>query len=198
MVSPLEYLTSRRHLLNKDTCHLIVNKAEGKIAFVVEERDTFRNIITGKLKKSRVLDSFDINGTSLYGDKELAKFFRRTRFYFADPSVNDKIVAALMNFKAKVDAEIEKKADTKGNMKYLYERTVESNVPDTFILNVPIFEGYSPVKIEVVIGAEANSSEVKFYLESAILFELEEKEKEFILEDNIRHFREFGCAILYI
>lgn len=196
--NPFQYLDARRHLLDKDKCHLIVNNHEGSLKFVIDERDTFRNVIGGKLTASRALDQFYINGTKFWSDKELAKFFRRTKIYFADPAINANIIASLMKFEAKVNAVIEKNADMRGNMKTLFERTVESNVPESFIINVPVFEGYPATKFEVFIGAEANSSEVKFFLESPVLYEIIEKEKDAILNDNIQHFENFRCAILYV
>jgi hypothetical protein len=198
LINPYQYLSSRRHLIPKDKSNLVVNKNEGSLTFTIDDKDTLKDVITGKLTLSKSFERFGINEAKYWTDKELAAFFRKTKYFFTDSGVHATVVAALMNFQAKVNTNIEKNADMKGNMKLAFERTVNSNVPESFFINVPIFEGYPAIKLEVFIGAEATNSDVKFFLESAAIYEIVEKEKEAIISEQIAHFAEFGCAILYV
>jgi hypothetical protein len=197
LFTPADFMENRKALLNKENCHLRVDTNAGEVEFYMEEASPFRNVITGTLKRSSVIGLFGINAEKFYGDKELAKFFRKAEYYFENADQHKKIVAELMKFKAKVDVQIEKMQDNRGNTKQLYERMVESNIPESFVMKAPLFDGYDPIEFTVLIGAEADTTGVKFYLESPELFKLEEEEKRRLIGKEVARFTEFGCAILY-
>jgi len=184
-------------LLDKNVCHVEVNEDAGTLAFIIDHRDEFKDIITGKLVKSKVIESFGINSESKkYSDKELARLFRQNAFYFADQDVNKQICLQLSKFSAKVEKVIEKNDDRNGNKKELFEQTVEHSVDKTFIMVCPMFNGYPDVHFEVAILCEATTVGCSFYLESVDLFRLEEETKRKILQNEIELFEEFGCAII--
>jgi hypothetical protein len=196
LFTPGDFMENRRKLLDNENCHLRIDTNAGQVEFYMEEKSAFRNVITGTLKKSSVIALFGINIEKYYGDKELAKFFRRTEYYFTDSDIHKKIVKELMSFKAKVDVQIEKSQDNRGNTKQLYERLVESNIPESFVMKAPLFDGYEPIEFTVLISAEADTTGVKFYLESPELFKLEEEEKRRLIDKEVERFTDFGCAIL--
>jgi len=195
--APGDFLTNRNELLKKNDCRLEVDNNNGHLKFYSDERSHERDEIEGKLKRSSLIGVFGINESKYYSDKQLAKFLRQYAFYFPDQSALNKLINALMNFEAKVTSVFENKKDLTGNAKSMYEKTVESAIPTPISIKLPIFEGYPEETIKVEIGAEATSSGVNFFFESAELCVLEERLKRTILSSEIKKFEEFGCAILY-
>jgi hypothetical protein len=196
LFAPADFMENRKTLLKKDDCHLIVDNAAGSLSFLIDERCPHRHILNGVLKKANVISLFGINGEKFYSDKELAKFLRNNIFYFCDAAVHAKIIKSLMNFGAKITTVIENNSNNRGNVKQLFEQAVKSDVPESFNMKAPIFEGYPDLVFEVLIGAEADSAGVRFFLESPTLFKLEEEFKRQLLGVEVKRFEEFGCAIL--
>ena len=84
-----------------------------------------------------------------------------------------KVIASLRNLKAKVNQELNRDDDRKGNVKVDFNQTVQSNVPDDFQINLPLIEGDIASNISVSIILEANSShDINCYLESIDAAEL--------------------------
>jgi hypothetical protein len=197
LFAPGDFMENRKKSLDPKTSHLIVDEKAGNVSFYIDEKNHYRDIVFGELRPSAVIALFGINKEKFYGDKELAKFFRKAEYYFVDAEAHKKIVNELMKFKAKVDVQIEKAQDNRGNVKQLYERAVESNIPESFVMKAPLFDGYDPIQFTVLIGAEADTTGVKFFLESPELFKLEEVEKRRLIGVETDRFKTFGCAILY-
>jgi hypothetical protein len=198
LLAPADYMENRLKQLAPENCHLLINRNAGEITFIMDEKNPYRDCIKGTLKKSAIIDIFGINKEKFYSDKELAKFFRKSEFYFSDTAKHSEIIKALMNFSAKVTTVIEKNADNRGNVKQLLDKSVEQTIPESFTMKCPIFEGYPDLEFEVLIGAEATSSDVKFYLESPSLFKLEEEYKRELIQKEVDRFTKvFNCPILY-
>jgi hypothetical protein len=66
------------------------------------------------------------------------------------------LVSELRNFKAKVNKTIEEKSDDRANYANLREQVVNSNIPESFNLTVPLFVGFKPVifAVEVIIDPD--------------------------------------------
>ena len=195
--APRMFFESRRALLKKTDCHLIVDNHEGSIVFCVDEKSKYKDTIKGKLSGSKIIEEFTINKEEMYTDKELAKLFKMNAYYFADNAVHAQILKSLLLFTAKVDKEIENNKDPKGNYKKLIEATVVHNVPDKFIMKAPLFEGYPPVEFTVFICSEASTNSVEFYLESPDLYRMQEENKRALIKEELVPFVEFGCPILH-
>ena len=196
--APSAFLAARKKLLDKDNCFVIAYVNTGSIEFFINEKSPYFDVISGKLKRSKALDEFGINQNKFYFDKDLAKFFKRSSYYFADKAENDAAVKALLNFSATVSTVIENNQDNRGNVKKLLEKSVNSQVPERFTMKAPIFEGYEAIEFDVLIGAEATSENVKFFLESPELYVLEETYKRSLIEQELKHFNDFGCPVLYV
>jgi len=104
---------------------------------------------------SKELKEFGINTGKDYTTFELAQFIKMNRTCFESKSKAMELVSILQNFKAKVDKDIENADDTRGNKKLLLQQTVDSNVPESFSLTIPIFKGIEPQTIEVEIMIDA-------------------------------------------
>jgi hypothetical protein len=61
------------------------------------------------------------------------------------------LVKVLKSFKAKVNKDVESSDDNRGNRKILMDQAVDSNIPDAFKVNIPVFEYYGKELIEIEI-----------------------------------------------
>lgn len=107
--------------------------------------------IKGLLKLHPDLLKFKINGQKSYSTIELADFIKMNRHYFENKEIAMKLVSELRNFEGKVNKELELKADNRANTRALIHQTVESNLPEGFILNLPVFVGQGKVRLPVEI-----------------------------------------------
>src|SRR5688572_11371295 len=65
--------------------HLLVNYREGSIVLVLNEKDNFKDTITGRLKEDESWQEFNINKEKLMQLNEVIKLIKRNKFKFADP-----------------------------------------------------------------------------------------------------------------
>jgi hypothetical protein len=178
---------------------LVVDIAEGKITFTTDVHAPFGVArIQGMVNDSRVIEKFGINADKKYTSKELAKIIKLNLFYFADHSEAKKVMIALNKFEAKISTTLEDHKDSRGNMKNLLQREVESNVPETITFKAPIIEGQSPIEFVVDICAESTNTGVEFYLESTELLLLLEQKKERLILEQVGNFDNKLCPIIFI
>lgn len=112
----------------------------------------FPAYIFGKLKLHPDLLKFSINGGKSYSTIELSDFFKMNRHYFENKDTAMKLVSELRNFEGKVNKEVEVKADTRANARFLISQVVESNIPNGFVLLLPVFVGQEKIRLEVEIN----------------------------------------------
>jgi len=70
----------------------------------------------------------------------------------------------LKNFKATVDSKIEKQKSDKGDFNDSYSGVVNSNLPGTFKLRIPIFKGRKKEDLEVEFWASVSGRDVSLKL----------------------------------
>lgn len=119
-----------------------------------------RNIdtICGKLKIHPDLEKFSINGGKHYSTFELSDFIKMNRHYFENKDYAMKLVAELRAFEGKVNKDVEAKADTRANSRILINQVVETNIPDGFVLLLPVFVGQDKIRLNVEINITADFS----------------------------------------
>ncbi|MEH0156518.1 hypothetical protein V6R21_20385 [Limibacter armeniacum] len=195
--APQQWMESQKELLNKDECHLKIDRLNAAITLVTNHHNAYHDTVKGELKRAEILDAFGINTGKVYTDKELAKFFRKTRFYFVSQEEANKTIRSLEQFKARIESDIENEQDKRGNARLLFERRVQSDVPEMITLRLPVFQGLEAEELSVMICAECTSHSVEFSLESMDLYQKEEERKDEIFDAIVEEFdNEFKCAII--
>ncbi len=114
--------------------------------------------ILGKLKLHPDLLKFNINNSKTYSTLELSDFIKMNRHYFENKDIAMKLVSDLRNFEGKVSRDVEAKSDTRANQKVLIHQVVESNIPDGFILVLPVFVGQEKTRLPVEINITSDFS----------------------------------------
>ena len=195
--TPLEFLTKRKGFVSIDveTSHLEYDLEAYEIVLICNENSHYSNTITGKMIETEVLKNLNINNGKRWETFELADFIRLNRSIFANVGDAAKLVTVLNNFKAKVDKTLEQSKDNRANYSLQRRQVVESNLPDAFKLQLPIFKGQPKVDIEVEIDIDPQSLEC--VLISPQLAETVQRNIETILGEQIEKIKE-QCPTLPI
>lgn len=162
--SPLRWLEKRVELIDQKQANITVNRDDMKISLVDKETDYYNNGITGVLQPSKEMVEFGINSEKKWEPIKLSKFFKMHRAFFKDKSENMMLVSTLKNFKAKINQDIERSKEENGSKVDNYSQVVDSNLPKSFKLNIPLFKGFAQEEIEVEIYADVDGRDVPFLL----------------------------------
>jgi hypothetical protein len=196
--APSRFIKDRHADFKKNKSHCIINRSDRSIRLELNEQSSVGNyVIIGSITLGNKLLSLNINSDcSPYTPKELSKKLKMLRSIFPDKAGHGKIVSALRNLEAKVNQAINSNDDTKGNVKESFDQTVESNIPESFKIKVPILEGEKAVEFEVAVILEVNSSrEISCFLESIDAADMIEKEVDKRMDEEIELITEYAVII---
>lgn len=197
----VEYLQKRidtGQFAQKD-CHILVNRDKVEITLITNESDEYRRgEIIGKLAYNPKFIEFGINANKVWTPTELGLFIKMNRAFFADRSENMRLVSCLMNFTADVNNKIERAVKENGNRTDNFAQVVNSNLPESFTIQMPIFKGMQSEIIEVETFAQVDGREVSFILLSpgaqATLEDLRDK----VIDEQLEQIREIAPEIAII
>ena len=165
--APMEYLRKRIGDIDQHKAHIFVNRDDLSILLVINEDDSYtRGEVFGKLQLSKIFEKFGINTTKQWESEELGQFFKLNRVYFVSREENMKVVNALKTFDAKVNQTIQRETKENGNKAFSFRQAVDSNIPESFTLRLPVVSGQTPVEIEVETYANIDGSRVSISLQS--------------------------------
>ena len=129
---------------------------------------------------------------------KLSKFIKMHRAFFTDKSQNMMLVSTLKNFKAKVNQDIERSKEENGSKVDNYSQVVDSNLPKSFKLNIPLFKGFDNEEIEVEIYADVDGRDVSLSLVSAGANEAIEECKNKVIDVQLDAIRQIAPDIVII
>lgn len=186
ITAPAEYFTKRKPQI--DSSHIICDRNKRNITLITEEKNCKGTVISGHLKYNKELADFNINKNTMYGLKELTQLLRIKRMHFESKEEHRKTIEALNKFYAKIMIELKDSDDHKGNIEKSIKKQTESNSPLSFKLDIPIYEGQPKNKIFVDVLADVSDAQVKFWLESVDLIELEFDLRDKIIDAQLNKF----------
>jgi hypothetical protein len=149
--SPFNWLEKKLGLYVQTDLHILVDREKFSIEMHINEKSFYEDIVVGRLEQHPDFKKFEINTGHQFNNFELADFFKMNRSAFDSPSTAMKLVSELKSFKAKIDKEVEKAKDDRGNYKLAQQQAVDSNLPEKFFLNIPLFKGIEKTNLEVEI-----------------------------------------------
>ncbi|MBN8821307.1 MULTISPECIES: hypothetical protein [unclassified Spirosoma] len=194
--SPLQWLSKRVSLIDQKQSHILVNRDKLSIKLDIGEQDYFGPTIEGKLELHPMFVRFGINTERYLSNFDMAKLFKMNRSAFEVQSTAMSLVSDLQNFKAKVQREIEKATDNRGNATDLRNQAVQSNLPESFNLNVPIFKGTPKRIVEVEVYIKPD--DLSCTLVSAQANDLIEEMRDFEIDKVLDSIREIAPDIAII
>lgn len=198
--APFSFLEKRWHAADGqiDHCrtHLLVDRDNLMMSLCVNETDQRnKKHITGVISLSRQYTAFGINSDKAWAPEALGNFFRVNRTYFESKEENMSLVSLLKSFKAKVSVAVERLQKDNGSTTDCYRQAVDSNLPEKFFINIPIFKGTEPERIEVNVIATVNGRDVYLELISADAAAIEEEVRDKLINAQLDKIREFAPEI---
>lgn len=172
--------------INPDRAIVTVDKADLSITLELDPENVYGTEVIAKLEMEPELLKFDIDTGKKYTQTELIRLLRRSKRFFFDAAAHETLLKAYMALDVKVTADLKNNApDNRGNRSNSFEKTVISNIPEDFILNIPIFKGQPVKKFRVEIILDSTDGSTKFWFESVELEELIAIESEAILKTEL-------------
>lgn len=196
--SPLRWLEKRVNLIDQKQANVAVNRDEMSISLVDKETDFYNNAVKGELKPSKEMVEFGINTDKKWEPIKLSQFLKMHRAFFTDKSQNMMLVSTLKNFKAKVNQDIERSKEENGSKTDNYSQVVDSNLPKSFKLFIPLFKGFACEEIEVEIYADVDGRDVSLSLVSAGANEAIEEYKNKVIDEQLEAIRQIAPDIVII
>lgn len=198
ITSPLRWLEKRIQLINQKESNIIIDRDNMNIRLIINETDFYRTSIEGSLQPSKEMIEFGINSEKKWEPIKLSQFFKMHRAFFKDKTENMMLVSTLKSFKAKVNQDIERSKEENGSRVDNYSQVVDSNLPKSFKINVPLFKGFACEEIEVEVYADVDGRDVSLSLVSAGANETIEEYKNNVLDEQIRLISEIAPDIVII
>ena len=172
--------------INQKRCHILVNREDISIKLVFNENDEYLfGNVKGTLEEHPKFKEFGINAGKGWTPTELGMFFKMNRAFFTDKTENMKLVTELMNFVATVNNSIERSAKENGDRSDKFQQTVNSNLPKSFTLKIPIFKGTPAETLEVETFAQINGRDVAFVLLSPAANQTMEDIRDMVIDQQI-------------
>ena len=199
ITAPALFVAGRKDDFSESKRHCLVSKTDGKIELIINEQSTTdKYTVIGQIEISKKFKNLGINTDTSYQPKELANKLKLLRNLFPKPLEHAQICATLRNLVPITYWEIEDNDDKRGNVKQTFVQTVESNVPDSITLRIPLLEGEDPVDIEVAVTLEASgTSQIECFLESIEAAEIIEEQFEKRVSEEVEKIKEFTTIIYY-
>ncbi len=196
--APIRWLEKRVELINQKATNIIVNRDKMRMALTIDETSYYQAEINGILQASKEMQEFGINMDKKWEPIKLSQFFKMHRAFFKDKSESMTLVSTLKNFKAKVNQDIERSKEENGSKVDNYSQVVDSNLPKSFKLNIPLFKGFSCEEIEVEIYADVDGRDVSLSLVSAGANEAIEEYKNKVIDEQLDAIRQIAPDIVII
>ena len=196
--APFRWIDKRIDLIDQKRSNLIVNRDEMSITLTINEDDYYGSMIVGCLRSSREMIEFGINTDKKWEPIKLSQFFKMHRAFFKDKTENMMLVSTLKNFKAKVNQDIERSKEENGSKTDNYSQVVDSNLPKSFKLNIPLFKGFACEEIEVEIYADVDGRDVSLSLVSAGANEAIEEYKNKVIDTEIEAIKSKAMDLVII
>lgn len=177
--------------IDRDRAIVTVDRDKFEIQLELNPEHPRGTVVKGALSFAPELLKFRINTSNAFTREELVKLIRFNKVWFKDRMQADTVEKAYMAFSAEVNAKIGKDSDLRGNVENTYKKTVTTNIPESFILNIPVFKGQGKKQFLVSIIIEATDANTRFYLESVDLSDLIQIESEIILKEQLEACKDF-------
>lgn len=197
ITNPVSWLEKRVDMIDQHNANVLVERDAMKITLTVDEQDAYKKAqIIGTAEYSKIYKDFGINDPqSGWTPAKLGQFLRLNRALFQDKEECMKLVSSLKNFTAKAKSEIEKQRDPSGSRADVYRTQVESNLPKTFAVCLPIFKGKEKTTIDVEFDHYLTDGEVFLQLVSPGAKEMADEWRDRVIDEEIAKIRELAPDI---
>jgi hypothetical protein len=194
------FIEKRESEFYAKTAHCMVSKSEGKLTLIVNEQSVVdKYTIEASVYLGKRFEDLGINDLNKsYTPKELSNKFRLLRSIFPKKSDHTEIVALLRNIKAKINQEVDSEDNARGGVKMNFQQALETNIPESFTLILPLLEGEDPVEIEVQVILEVGGgNSISCFLESVDGADIIEGLKDKLTTEEVAKIEDKCTVIFY-
>lgn len=183
--TPFDWLEKRIDTVDQKKANILVDREKMTITLTVNEDDEYKKgVLSGSVEFSDSYLKLGINNPeAAFAPAKLGQLLRLNRGIFADKEECMRLVSVLKNFVANAKAEIQKQKDPSGSTADVYRCQVESNLPKSFTVNIPIFKGTAKQAIEVEFDHYLVNGEVLLQLVSPGANEVAEEYRDMCLDE---------------
>lgn len=222
--TPLEFLKKRLHTIDITNAHVEVCRDTSEISLVINESNYHPSLssedldlyhdkdilldkflptsrIVGVIRYSKEFADLGINSdVQRWSPVKLAQYFRLNRHLFDDKQVSMALVSQLKNIKATISGKYQKEKETHGTISQteFFELHIAHELPDSFVLNMPIFKGGEKAKFAVEIDAEYIDGNILVSLVSPAMNEAMEVARDAIIDDVVKKITDVAPDIVVI
>lgn len=195
--TPFDWLEKRIDTVEQKRANILVDREKMTITLTVNEDDEYKKgVLVGSVEFSDSYQRLGINNPeAAFAPAKLGQLLRLNRGIFADKEECMKLVSVLKNFVANAKAEIQKQKDPSGSTADVYRCQVESNLPKSFTVNIPIFKGTAKAAIEVEFDHYLINGDVLLQLVSPGANEMAEDYRDRCLDDVLAKIRKIAPDI---
>lgn len=176
--SVLAFDEKRSDTYEPTTVHVIMHYDNGTVQLVAKEQDKDGFTVTGKLIKHPFVESLMINKEKFWPISALASKLKVNRQYFGNREAYEGVIKALNTLEVNVTSNFKDQNDYAGNVVQQKIQNASHNIPKTFDLKVPVYQGFQAETINVTIEVVPDGQTIKVGLLSLDLVERETAIKE--------------------
>lgn len=197
--APLRWLEKRVGDIDQHKAFIIVNRDKMTVCLRFNETDAYNEgRVMGNLQFSEIFQKLGINAGKSWKPESLGQFLKLNRVYFPNREENMIVVNALKTFSAKVNQDVQRETKENGNRAMVFRQAVDSNIPESFKMRLPIFSGGNPVEIDVETYADIDGTDVTVALQSAGAVDATEDVKLNEINNVLEQIREIAPEIVII
>lgn len=171
--------------VDKNKAIVYVDRQNMSIELDLDSENFYGAVVKGSVELSDELKPFCINQNKIFRREELVKVLKFNKIAFDDPEMHFKVITAYQAFKTVANVQVEQKNDVRGNRTNNFDKSVSTDLPETFVLNLPIFKNQEKRRFMVEICLDVTDGSAGFWFESVELKELIEVEKDVIINKQL-------------
>lgn len=141
-----------------------MDRKRGIITLSADPSNPYGAVVIGRLQKNPDLDVFFINSGRAYDSQVLLKVLRFNSHWVIGGA--ERIIGVLSDLKVSSINSFQDSKNQKGDVKKSFSKVVTSDIPESFILSIPLFTGMPADQFRVEVFVEATDGGVRFFLES--------------------------------
>jgi len=186
--------------INQKHCYILVDREKINIQLIINEQDEYlHGIVTAKLEYNSKFTEFGINSDTVsWTPTKLGLFLKMNRYFFTDAAKNAELVSQLMHYKATIQQKVDQSAESNGNRTDDFAQTVNSNLPKTFSLCMPIFKSMKAETFEIETFANVDGRDVTFVLISPAASQITEEVRDKAIDKELDEIKQLCPDIAII
>lgn len=165
---------------------VLVDKKEMSILLQLDPENYYGATVKGVLEESDEIKPWYINMNKTFQKLELVKLLKFSRIYFDSDEKHSEMLIAFQKVDSTVNIRANDSEDDRGNKERAYIKSVTSNAPTEFILDIPVYKGYPSVRFRVDVCLDVTDGSPRFWFESVELHNKKLKQVTEIFDDQLQ------------